>query len=171
MKEYFDKHNVNFHIYVIHQDDDYLFNLGAMVNIGCHIAFDEVDYFCKHDVDILVQNTQNIYYYRDYPCHLLKRYPRLTITEKCRLFGGVVIFNKNHLKLGNGFSNNFWGWGGEDGDFRRRFEYENIKWKREMSAYHTSLSHSRELSGYPTKNKRGNPNIQNIDVLCQLGKL
>ena len=27
----------------------------------------------------------------------------------------------------NSFSNNFWGWGGEDGDFRRRIEYENRK--------------------------------------------
>lgn len=80
-----------------------------------------------------------------------------------------------HFKQINGFSNNFWGWSGEDGDFRRRIEYENIKWGREMNSRHKLLSHSREHTGYERKDKnsniiKGNINIRNIDKICDLGK-
>ena len=78
-----------------------------------------------------------------------------------------------HFKQINGFSNNFWGWSGEDGDFRRRIEYENIKWGREMNSRHKLLSHSREHTGYERKDKnsniiKGNINIRNIDKICDL---
>ena len=173
MKEYLDKHNIDFHIYIIHQYDKYLFNRGAMLNIGLDISFNYVDYFCLHDIDILVQNVHNIYHYRDNPTNLLRNYPDITISNDSKLFGGIVTINKEHLKRVNGFSNNFWGWGGEDGDFRRRLEQENIKWERELTAVHRILSHNRTYLGYPNSEKKivGNSNIYNIDLLCNLGKL
>jgi len=173
MKKYLDKHNIDFHIYIIHQCDKYLFNRAAMLNIGLDISFNCVDYFCLHDIDILVQNTHNIYHYRDNPTNLLKKYPNIIISNNSKLFGGIVTINKKHIKLINGLSNNFWGWGGEDGDFRRRLEQENIKWKRELTAVHTVLSHDRTYLGYSNPQKKivGNSNIYNIDLLCNLGKL
>jgi len=35
-------------------------------------------------------------------------------------FGGVVAISPAHFALVNGFSNRFYGWGGEDDDFRQR---------------------------------------------------
>jgi predicted glycosyltransferase involved in capsule biosynthesis len=35
-------------------------------------------------------------------------------------FGGISVVNTDHVKLINGFSNQYWGWGGEDGDLLRR---------------------------------------------------
>jgi len=35
-------------------------------------------------------------------------------------FGGVVAISPEHFARVNGFSNHFYGWGGEDDDFRQR---------------------------------------------------
>ena len=35
-------------------------------------------------------------------------------------FGGVVALTRNQLVHVNGFSNRFWGWGGEDNEIERR---------------------------------------------------
>lgn len=34
--------------------------------------------------------------------------------------GGVFAINKNHFTQINGFSNLYWGWGGEDDEFEKR---------------------------------------------------
>ena len=36
------------------------------------------------------------------------------------IFGGVSAINKDHFDLINGFSNIYFGWGGEDDDLFRR---------------------------------------------------
>ena len=36
------------------------------------------------------------------------------------LFGGIEAFRKEHFELINGFSNKFFGWGGEDDDLFNR---------------------------------------------------
>ena len=35
-------------------------------------------------------------------------------------FGGIVAIRQEHFEKANGFSNKFFGWGGEDDDFRQR---------------------------------------------------
>ncbi len=35
-------------------------------------------------------------------------------------FGGVTMMNTDHIQLINGFSNQYWGWGGEDDDLLLR---------------------------------------------------
>ena len=51
----------------------------------------------------------------------------------CRLpystiFGGAGSLTKEHFKLINGFSNKFWGWGGEDDDLYNRYMYMYWFW-------------------------------------------
>lgn len=36
------------------------------------------------------------------------------------IFGGVSALKKDHMKQINGYSNLYFGWGGEDDDFRER---------------------------------------------------
>ena len=47
-------------------------------------------------------------------------YFRLPYTE---LFGGVEAFRKDHFEKINGFSNVYFGWGGEDDDLYARYVY------------------------------------------------
>jgi len=37
-----------------------------------------------------------------------------------QIFGGAGSFSREHFELINGFSNKFWGWGGEDDDLYNR---------------------------------------------------
>ena len=39
------------------------------------------------------------------------------------IVGGVFLISKEHYRLVNGFSNIYWGWGGEDDDMGKRFRF------------------------------------------------
>ena len=54
-----------------------------------------------------------LYVFNSFACRL----PYSTI------FGGAGSFTKQHFNLINGFSNKFWGWGGEDDDLYNRYIY------------------------------------------------
>ena len=45
-------------------------------------------------------------------------------------FGGVAAMSVKHFKLVNGFSNQFWGWGGEDDDMAKRLKINNLNVSR-----------------------------------------
>ena len=54
-----------------------------------------------------------------------------------RFFGGVSSIKPKYFEFVNGFSNIFYGWGGEDTDFSKRminkgimFEQNNFEWGR-----------------------------------------
>lgn len=41
------------------------------------------------------------------------------------IFGGVTALKAEHFEQMNGYSNDYWGWGGEDDDMRSRY-YSNL---------------------------------------------
>jgi len=41
-------------------------------------------------------------------------------------FGGITSFSSHQFTALNGYPNNFWGWGGEDDELRKRMETVNI---------------------------------------------
>ena len=43
------------------------------------------------------------------------------------MIGGVSLFTEKGLKMVNGWSNDFWGWGGEDDNMFHRLESKNIQ--------------------------------------------
>ncbi|TPP63850.1 hypothetical protein FGIG_04354 [Fasciola gigantica] len=93
--------------------------------------------FVLHDVDKLPVSMQTPYECSPNPLQLARiavaRNKSATWVGNNRLekgksehwfydsfFGGVTIVNKRHIRRVNGLSNSFFGWGGEDDDFRKR---------------------------------------------------
>ena len=61
-------------------------------------------------------------------------------------FGGVSAISVKHFQLVNGFSNQFWGWGGEDDDMSRRIHKERLKitrYQKEVARY-TMIKHKQQ---------------------------
>jgi hypothetical protein len=107
----------NYQIFIIHQQNDKLFNRAALFNIGYTIVKDNFDYFCFHDVDLLPELSD--YSYPDNPTHLSMHCSQSNY-KKSHIFGGVAMINKEQFENINGFSNQFKGWGGEDDNFKTR---------------------------------------------------
>jgi hypothetical protein len=105
-------------IIVVEQENGKLFNRGKLLNIGFSES-QAYDYFIFHDVDMIP-------IYADYkpsisPCHLATKCEQFNYQMPCRdYFGGVVIMSKKHFSIVNGFPNEFWGWGAEDDELRKR---------------------------------------------------
>ena len=57
--------------------------------------------------------------------------------------GGVLAIRRSQFEDINGFSNEFWGWGGEDDDLNNRLEGKGYEVARDLSrgGYFASLNH------------------------------
>lgn len=62
------------------------------------------------------------------------------------IFGGVSAMSREQFRLVNGFSNVYWGWGGEDDDMANRIKAHNLHISRYPSniARYKMLTHKKE---------------------------
>jgi hypothetical protein len=124
------KDNHNFDLYIIDQNNYDKFSRGMLLNIGFYIANKNYDYdrYIFHDVDSYPsQELYDLYFsFLDYNIHYAS--PNLEYKYNYDAFvGGVIGINGNDYKKVNGFSNIFFGWGGEDDSFYNRMVINNIK--------------------------------------------
>lgn len=128
-------------IFIIEQGDDKPFNRGALLNIGFQLFGVQYPYSAFHDIDMLPFKAD--YSFPSCPTHLATKVSQF----KYRMpspdyFGGVVLFNKeDYIKCG-GFSNNFWGWGGEDNEICNHITSIGMRIERRVCSYE-SLYHLR----------------------------
>ncbi|XP_045138988.1 beta-1,4-galactosyltransferase 2-like isoform X2 [Portunus trituberculatus] len=129
-------------------EGDDSFNRGMLMNVGVleglkHYAF---DCLVLHDVDLLPEDDRNLYTCLEPPRHMsvaMSTYDyRLPYQE---YFGGVSAITAKQFTAINGFSNKFWGWGGEDDDFFNRVRHHGLNVSRYPSkvARYTMLSHKK----------------------------
>lgn len=151
------KQQLEYGIYVVEQAQGLEFNRGFLFNVGYEEALKDYDYDCfvLHDVDLLPENDHNIYTCPvDQPKHLSvaseKWQYKLPYTS---YFGGVSALTREQYEAINGFSNSFFGWGGEDDDF-----YNRVAWTH-MSVYRSindvgrySALHHKPASANPKRN-------------------
>nr|XP_009858040.1 beta-1,4-galactosyltransferase 2 isoform X1 [Ciona intestinalis]XP_018666899.1 beta-1,4-galactosyltransferase 2 isoform X2 [Ciona intestinalis] len=117
------RQQIYYKVYVIQQAYNLAFNKAKLMNIGYLEAMKEDLYDCVvfHDVDLLPEDDRLLYHCTDTPKHLsvaIDKYGyRLPYPS---LFGGVTMLSKDQFRDVNGYSNMFWGWGGEDDDMFAR---------------------------------------------------
>lgn len=116
----------DFHIYIIEQsDDNRKFNRGKLLNIGFDCAQKEgCEIFIFHDVD-LIPSPDLLAAYTTLPAvsgpvHIARVWDRYSVNQA--YFGGIVAFSAAQFRTINGFPNNYWGWGGEDDEMKRRVD-------------------------------------------------
>jgi hypothetical protein len=117
--ETFNKH-ASFHIFVVEQTPDHKFNRGALLNLG-FIEANKQGYnvFIFHDVDLLPGDVIAPYYVKNpkNPIHIARCWDRYKGEE---YLGGIISISEKNFTDLNGYPNNYWGWGGEDDELRRR---------------------------------------------------
>lgn len=118
--------SLDYVVYVVEQDDSKPFNRAKLFNVGVK-EISKLDperrCFIFHDVDLLPRDQRNLYICTEWPRHLCPavsalRYRLLYPT----LFGGVTSMTKEQYDTIGGFSNSFYGWGGEDDDIYRKIK-------------------------------------------------
>lgn len=162
------RQQLEYGIYIIHQAGSKKFNRAKLLNVGYIEALKEENWDCFifHDVDLVPENDFNLYTCEDQPKHLVVG--RNSTGYRLRYsgyFGGVTALSREQFFKVNGFSNNYWGWGGEDDDLRLRVELHRMKILRpkpEVGKY-TMIFHTRD---------RGNEvNIERMKLLHQVARV
>ncbi|CAB0002304.1 unnamed protein product [Nesidiocoris tenuis] len=146
------RHQINYSIFVVEQMGNETFNKGVLMNAGFLTALDRpangVMYHCFifHDVDLLPEDDRNMYTCPPQPRHLSVAVNELHYKLPYRvLVGGVFAVRTEHFLRLNGYSNLYWGWGGEDDDMGYRVEHvlSSISRPPEWVARYTMIKHEK----------------------------
>lgn len=143
------RQQLDYTIFIVEQEFGRPFNRASLFNVGFveAVKFRQFDCFIFHDVDLIPEDDRNLYTCPDMPRHMSvavdTMYYKLIYAS---LFGGVCALSKEHFQKLNGFSNEFWGWGGEDDDMSSRVAAAGlsiIRYPPEIAKY-TMLKHRKE---------------------------
>uniref|UniRef100_A0A0P6DTX1 Beta-1,4-N-acetylgalactosaminyltransferase n=1 Tax=Daphnia magna TaxID=35525 RepID=A0A0P6DTX1_9CRUS len=108
---------IAYRIIVIEQSAENEFNRGKLFNVGFVESEKRFpsDCYIFHDVDLIPQSLNNIYACTGMPRHLSSAVDTFNYQlPYCGILGGVVAMRSHHFRKVNGYSNMFYGWGGED---------------------------------------------------------
>ena len=148
----FNYQNIDYKIFIIEQSDKKKFNKGKINNIGFIEAIkDNENYnrFLFNDIDNYPLKRNII----DYNTNI-KGVHHLFGNPKW--LGGFYMTDKTTFEKINGYSNNFWGWGGEDDDLRNRIKIKKIKIDRSVFFKRDRKNNNLIKDDYNTKEKNIN---------------
>ena len=150
MHTFLQKQLLDYRIVVVEQVPDTPFNRAKLFNVG-YVESLKVSpsskCFVFHDVDLLPQKLSNTYACTSEPRHMSASVNTFRYNlPYLSLFGGAVSITRAQFETVNGFSNVFYGWGGEDDDFLNRIESHQMKICRfePIVARYYMLSHRKE---------------------------
>lgn len=132
MKSFLNK--IDYNLLIVEQYDDKLFNRARLLNIGFEFSKNNCDYVCFHDVDMIPVKAD--YSYPEVPIHMatnVSQFRHMLPYEN--YYGGVNLFNNKDFININGYSNEFWGWGGEDDDMLNRVKNKGYELIRRHGVY------------------------------------
>jgi len=143
------RQDIHYRIYIINQVDQHLFNRAMLMNVGFAEAMKDFPWDCCifHDVDLLPEDDRNLYTCPSQPRHMSVAVDKFKYRLPYKtIFGGVAAINTSQFKKLNGFSNQFWGWGGEDDDMAKRIHFHKLRITRyqpEIARY-TMIKHKQQ---------------------------
>ncbi|XGW05304.1 hypothetical protein V3C99_016014 [Haemonchus contortus] len=155
MHPFLTKQMLDYSIIVVEQIANQTFNRAKLFNVGYVEANKMYDWQCYvfHDVDLLPEDDRNLHVCPDKnPRHMgaaVNKFNYKLFYEK--IFGGSSALTKDQFDKTNGFSNRYWGWGGEDDDMYNRVIYAGYKVDRynETVARYTMIKHEHEPKANP----------------------
>nr|XP_033772529.1 beta-1,4-galactosyltransferase 2 [Geotrypetes seraphini]XP_033772530.1 beta-1,4-galactosyltransferase 2 [Geotrypetes seraphini] len=150
------RQRANYGIYIIIQNGDDTFNKGKLMNIGFLEALKEEPYDCFifSDIDLVPMDDRNLYRCYNQPRHYITAMDKFGFRlPYVNYFGGVTGLSKAQFLKINGFSNEFWGWGGEDDDFYSRVTLTGMK----VARPHIQIGKYRMIKHARDKHNEDNP--------------
>ncbi|CAG9763369.1 unnamed protein product [Ceutorhynchus assimilis] len=165
MHPFLKKQQLDYTIFVLEQDNKGPFNRASLMNIGYIEALKlrKFDCFIFHDVDLLPEDDRNLYTCPEQPRHMSVAVDMFSYKLPYpAIFGGVSAISTEHFKLLNGFSNSFWGWGGEDDDMSNRIRHHHLY----ISRYPIAIARYTML-----RHRKDSPNPHRFNVLKKGQKL
>jgi len=170
-------------IVIVEQGNDHPFNRGMLLNIGVlESKPKEKDIVCFHDVDLLPEdNLFHGYIEELLPGtlrHLASSFERYSHAD---YLGGALMLTYEDFQKINGFPTNFWGWGGEDDEFRDRVvrhgikiekacgdmvDLENLTWDQKKKTLDTTVGRLKGKAKTTIRNwHRNNPGSDGISTV------
>jgi hypothetical protein len=147
-------------IYVIEQAEGKPFNRAKLFNVFFCEQGQNYDYYAFHDVDMYfdtLRTTIKVYDYPKVPNHLATCCEQFGYKMPYKgYFGGITLFNRKDFERSGGFSNNFWGWGGEDDEMRKNCIRKGLR-PASRQAYYYCADHYRPVD--PVQHKA---NVQRL---------
>jgi len=168
--------NVNYKIVVINQNNKNRFNRSKLLNIGADVLFNQVDYFCFHDIDLIPENINSYHLNNNNIIHLTSYvggygekqnnklvanfkldknlFDKFKYKDTSRGLGGVTLMKKE-IWLEYKWNDFFEGWGLEDDELKHRIE--------KTSNYKVIKTNYRYVTLYHKPNKNSNYNYWRIN--------
>lgn len=150
MHSFLQMQGLNYTILVAEQESGSPFNRAKLLNIGFVESvklFSSADCFIFHDVDLLPTSSDNHYHCFSMPRHMISSLNefRYNLPYNQMVGGGLAISKSQFIQV-NGFSNQFYGWGGEDDDFYQRLADQHLYPLRfpAHQAHYVSLKHHKQ---------------------------
>ncbi|XP_075745834.1 beta-1,4-N-acetylgalactosaminyltransferase bre-4-like isoform X1 [Rhipicephalus microplus] len=121
------RQQIDYGVFVIEQGDSKAFNRAKLLNIGYLESTALYDYQCFvfHDIDLVPVDDRNVYTCPQRPRHMSVTIDSHSGVPYGLMFGGVSALSKEIMLRVNGYSNIYWGWGGEDDDMSFRLTHIN----------------------------------------------
>jgi hypothetical protein len=123
---YFTKHNVEYKIIVCEQNNENKFNRGQLLNIGfieANKMFDVPKKYIHMNVDYFINSNmpfpQELLDFESGVLDIYQPYP-------FSVLGAACCFDYDSYVTINGFPNNLFGWGGDDGAALKRIKKTNV---------------------------------------------
>ncbi|XP_046361220.2 beta-1,4-galactosyltransferase 4-like isoform X1 [Haliotis rufescens] len=146
---FLNKQQADFTIYVAEQMHGGIFNRGLMINAGVAAALKADNFTCIviHDVDLIPETSDNYYRCQENPLHLSTASAKYGYKLPYASYaGGNIAISPSQFKRINGFSNWYFGWGGEDDDFEIRVKTVGMRLKRnpKRQGRYYAIKHERD---------------------------